>query len=416
MMLRALIVLIALIQPAAGFQAAQPAEAYRASAVPDRIILNWTADPSTGFSVTWRTSTAVTKAFAEIGEAGDNADFAKTARRITAKSEPYSTDLGPAQAHSATFSGLRPSTAYSYRVGDGENWSPWNTLMTASQKPEPFSFIYLGDAQNGILPYWSRLVRQAFAHAPDARFLLHAGDLINRHNRDQEWGEWHAGAGWIFQVLPSVPTPGNHEYGRSGLIGPRELTPNWRPQFTLPLNGVPGAEETSYYFDIHNLRVVSLNSNILQKEQAEWLEKTLAANPKPWTIITFHHPIYSTAVRRDNKELRELLQPIFDRHRVDLVLNGHDHVYGRTRQVHHTVYAVSVAGIKFYQPSSNPVFARMGEKAQFFQVIRIDGNRLVYTSLTAGGALFDRFELTKRPNQPNSLTNQIPSAAVTSGR
>lgn len=394
----------------AGFQARTPADAYRPSEVPDRIIANWTEDAATGFSVTWRTSAAVRVGYAEIAEAGENQQFAKEARRVEAVTQTYETNLGAANSHSVTFTGLTPSTAYNYRVGDGDNWSGWATLRTASQLAEPFSFIYLGDAQNGILPYWSRVIRQAYTHAPDAKFMVHAGDLINRSTLDEEWGEWHLGGGWVNQVVPSVPVPGNHEYGRLTENGPRVLTPNWRPQFTLPLNGVAGVEETNYYTDIHNLRMIVLNTNEKQKEQAEWLEKVLSANPKAWTVVTFHHPVYSTAVRRDNKELREMLQPIFDKYRVDLVLNGHDHVYGRTSLVRGTVYVVSVSGIKFYALARKPEFARVGEETQLFQVIRVNANRLKYESRMAGGGLYDAFELVKRPGRVNRMVNRIPAS------
>lgn len=393
----------------AGFQARTPAEAYRPSEIPDRIIVNWTEDAATGFSVTWRTSTAVSAGFAEIAESGENQQFAKEARRVQAATQTYETNLGAANSHSVTFTGLTPSKEYAYRVGDGNNWSEWATLRTASQLAEPFSFIYLGDAQTGILPYWSRLIRRAYALAPDARFIVHAGDLINRSTLDEEWGEWHHGGGWLNQVVPSVPSPGNHEYGRLTEKGPRVLTSNWRPQFTLPLNGVEGVEETNYYTDIHNLRMIVLNTNEKQKEQAEWLEQVLSKNPKAWTVVTFHHPIYSTAVRRDNKELRALLQPIFDRYKVDLVLNGHDHVYGRTRLVGGTVYVASVAGVKFYAKDRKPEFDRVAEDTQLFQVVRVSGNRLRYESRMASGALYDTFELTKRRGRVNRMVNRIPA-------
>jgi hypothetical protein len=400
---------VAFAASSAAFQSQAPAETYRPGVFPDRVILNWTEDASTGFSVTWRTSTAVAEAFAEIAEPGPNHHFARQARRVTAVTEAYETDLGPAHSHSVTFTGLTPSTTYAYRVGDGETWSEWNTLNTASTLAEPFEIIYLGDAQNGILPHWSRLIRQAYAHAPNARAIVHAGDLINRSTLDHEWGEWHAGAGWINQVVPSLPTPGNHEYGRLTENGPRVLTPNWRPQFTLPLNGVEGGEETNYYVDLHNLRLIALNSNGLHEEQAAWLEDVLSRNTRDWTIITFHHPIYSTAVRRDNKALRELWQPIFDRHRVDLVLNGHDHVYGRTRLVGGTVYAASSAGTKFYELAPKDEFARVGEDTQLFQVIRISGDRLRFEARMTDGSLYDAFELMKQKGGANRLTNHIPS-------
>ena len=43
---------------------------------------------------------------------------------------------------------------------------------------EPFSFFYVGDAQNYILELWSRLIREGYK-APTASFIIHAGDLIN---------------------------------------------------------------------------------------------------------------------------------------------------------------------------------------------------------------------------------------------
>ncbi|MFM8215573.1 MAG: fibronectin type III domain-containing protein, partial [Pirellula sp.] len=45
---------------------------------------------------------------------------------------------------------LQPATKYAYRVGDGVNWSEWFQFRTASTQPEPFSFVYFGDAQNDL--------------------------------------------------------------------------------------------------------------------------------------------------------------------------------------------------------------------------------------------------------------------------
>ena len=45
-----------------------PAEMYKPTAIPDRIILTWSDDPQTTQSVTWRTSTEVARGIAEIAE------------------------------------------------------------------------------------------------------------------------------------------------------------------------------------------------------------------------------------------------------------------------------------------------------------------------------------------------------------
>jgi 3',5'-cyclic AMP phosphodiesterase CpdA len=384
---------------------------HRPTAIPDRVILTWAADPATTQAVTWRTDTTVTTPVAEIAEAEDGPEFRKRARRVNATSERLESDLNEALYHSVQFTGLQPDTQYVYRVGDGSNWSEWNQFRTAAGGAAPLEFVYVGDAQNDIWEMWSRVIRQGYTEAPKARFIIHAGDLVNRAHRDAEWGEWHRAAGWINRSVPSVPTPGNHEYGG------KKLTAHWRPQYTLPANGIDALPETNYFLDVQGVRVVVLDSNTRREEQAEWLDRTLAANTARWTVLTFHHPIYSSARGRDNKELRELWQPIIDKHRVDLVLTGHDHTYARTNLVTGTnvqagkagtVYVVSVSGPKMYKLERTSQMARAAQDTQLFQIVRVDGDKLIYESRTARGRLYDAFELHKRRGQPNRLVNRIP--------
>ena len=165
---------------------------------------------------------------------------------------------------------------------------------------------------------------------PNARFMIHAGDLINTAESDAEWGEWFGAGSWLNAMVPSVPVPGNHEHVKTEDGQRRQLSHHWRPQFTLPENGPEGLEETCYTLTYQNLRIIGLNSNEQFEVQAAWLDQVLAENSSPWVVCTFHHPIFSTAKERDNPELRALWKPVFDKYRVDLVLQGHDHTYGRT--------------------------------------------------------------------------------------
>ena len=92
-----------------------------------------------------------------------------------------------------------------------------------------------------------------------------------------------------------LATPGNHEYLPGGSV-----TDHWRPTFAFPENGpaVPGLEETVWFLDYQGVRFVSLNSNEKIKEQVPWLRKTLAENPHPWSVVTFHHPLYNSKAGR----------------------------------------------------------------------------------------------------------------------
>ena len=387
------------------------ADLHAPSATPDRIILTWAGDPATTQAVTWRTSVGVEHPVAQIAVAGDSPSFVKSARTVAARSEPMQTDINQSLSHAVEFTGLEPATVYAYRAGDGENWSEWNQFRTAAAGPAPLEFIYVGDAQNDLYSLWSRLIRQSLRDAPRMQFIVHAGDLVNTSTRDALWGEWHLAAGWINRSVASVPTPGNHEYPRTE--GKSALTPLWKPQFTLPRNGLAGLEETNYYVDIQGVRMISLNSNERQPEQAAWLDRLLSApHPNRWVIATFHHPIYSSAQGRDNPELRELWQPVLDKHGVDLVLTGHDHTYARTGLVRKTVYVVSVSGPKMYTLERTARMQRAAADTQLFQVVRIDGDRLSYEARTARGVLYDAFELRKRAGKrANKLINRVPALA-----
>jgi 3',5'-cyclic AMP phosphodiesterase CpdA len=384
---------------------------------PKRTILTWKGDPSTTQAVTWQTDSSITEAFGEIALADVSPLFIDSAQTFTATTTPLESNNGLAHYHSVNFTNLSPNTLYAYRVGSPDNWSEWYQFKSSSREPEPFSFIYFGDAQNNILSLWSRTIRSAFSDAPKASFMIHAGDLVNRANSDTEWGEWFQSGGWVNGMIPSIPTPGNHEYAKNIDLS-RTLTKHWRPQFTLPEIDIPGLEETVYFIDYQGARIISLNSNEKIEEQAEWLEKILSMNPNLWTVITFHHPIFSSSKGRDNEELRELWKPLFDKYQVDLVLQGHDHTYARGRNLpigiskkdkeHGTVYVVSVSGPKMYRLTDNRWMDRAAENTQLYQIISINAGKLTYEARTVTGNLYDSFELVKERKYINKIPEDVP--------
>ena len=131
---------------------------------------------------------------------------------------------------------------------------------------------------------------------------------------------------------------------------------------------------------------------------------TLENNPNRWTVITFHHPFYSPASDRDNKEMRQLWKPILDQFKVDLVLSGHDHTYSRTGLIETknikniptgyqqaydpkigTVHVVSVSGPKMYEITKGRYAKKLGENTQLYQIIDINKDSLRFRSYTAIG-------------------------------
>jgi 3',5'-cyclic AMP phosphodiesterase CpdA len=410
---------------------------------PDRIIATMEGDPATSISVSWRTANTVQATKAEIARALPDARFDKAAVIVTADTQrlelasfehagvsfpvEHNRHLPATSHHSVRFDGLEPNTLYAYRVQGAEGqWSEWLQTRTAPRSG-PLRFIYLGDAQNGLASHWPRVIRAAFQSAPDARFILHAGDLVNRGSRDLEWAHWFRAGSFIHGMIPAIPVAGNHEYDTIDLPEAQRqklLSILWRPQFRLPLE--PGLsqelQETTY--DIRysqDLHVFVLNSNMADMaEQAAWLDAQLAQSDARWRIVTMHHPIYSSGRERDNAERRAALLPVLLRHRVDLVLQGHDHTYARgsvgdrsqtpariaatDTGLVATMFVNSVSGPKQYPFRENGwddytptgvTLDRKAENTQFYQVIGIEADELHYAAYTADGELYDEARLRK---------------------
>ena len=148
------------------------------------------------------------------------------------------------------------------------------------------------------------------------KLFVHAGDLIDSSTSDSQWGEWFRAGHWINGMVPSFATTGNHEYSGS------TLSPQWnrgsrgrRTARRVRASVADALKGTAFYTDFQGVRFISLNSNVgavpsanLQQEfldvQAAWLEGLLKDNPNKWTVVTFHHPMFSNEPARNNPTQR----------------------------------------------------------------------------------------------------------------
>lgn len=392
---------------------------YAPTIFPDRIVLLPTQDPATSQTVAWRTDTSLTAPQAQIAVAKSTPDLHRDARRVDGTSTQLRTENGTALHHHVTFTDLEPDTLYAYRVRGGEHegqstWSEWFQFRTPKAEFSPFTAVYFGDAQNAVKSHFSRVIREAFRNAPEAMVMVHAGDLVNSRYgvHDDEWGEWFDAGGWMHGMVNQFVSPGNHEF-ITDMLGRRNLMPQWPAHFPGAGNGPAELPHTVYYTDFQGVRFISLDStealqsDRLARVQAEWLRGVLRDNPNQWTIVTHHHPMFSVSLGRDNAALREHWQPVYDEFGVDLVLQGHDHTYGRGQNVTEgtsgrltldgPVYMVSVAGPKMYLVSetAEETMDPTAEELQLFQTIQFEEGHLIYEARTVTGALFDKFELTR---------------------
>jgi len=304
--------------------------------------------------------------------------------------------------HTAVLTGLDPGTTYVYTVGHGDHWSEPAEFTTAPDRVAPFSFIYMGDAQNG-LDRWGSLIKNAFRSRPDAAFYIMAGDLVDRGADRSDWDSLFHNAQGVYNRRQLVPALGNHECqgGHPTL---------YLKLFDLPRNG-PSAleEERAYAFEYSNALFVVLDSNSSPAGQAVWLEEQLSRTRAVWKFVAYHHPAYASAANRDNREIREHWVPLFDKYHVDLALQGHDHAYLRTYPLkggnrvptpaEGTVYIVSVSGTKMYKQGEHDYTEFGMTNVSTYQVldIQVSGDRLVYRAWDIDGKLRDELIIEKPP-------------------
>ena len=391
---------------------------------PDHVVISATEDPSRSIAINWRTEASNKVGFVEIALAGPGPYFKKNSKKYKAERTLVNSQIAYKDGFEASYfevqiDQLIPNTIYAYRVGNFHFKSEWHHFKTANNLSTPISFLYVGDAQNYILELWSRVVRNAYKTAPDADFFIHAGDLVDKGHEEIDWNEWFAAGGFIHSEIPAIAVPGNHEYQflDGSLFSQDEvLSVQWNAQFGFPKNGPKELEKTCYYIDYPDLKIIALNSNVAIRRQAKWLREVLKKNEKKWTIVTYHHPVFSASSMRNNREIRSQWQPIFEEFNLDLALQGHDHTYARGaiyekpvmvkndvegNNIVGPVYVVSVSGAKMYSLDKSgwdkfgATQGKTGERIQLFQHISINGDRLIYRSFDATGDLFDRFELLK---------------------
>ena len=128
---------------------------------------------------------------------------------------------------------------------------------------------------------------------------------------------WMTGLSAGVEAAGAIPVLGNHEFWPlSKEHGKRELSIQWRPQFTLPVENSLSKKlhETVYTVDYQNIRIIVLNSNYNLREQTKYIEQKLKTSKAKWNIVTCHHSVFSPAKGRDFEYGREHWKPLFDKY------------------------------------------------------------------------------------------------------
>lgn len=251
-------------------------------------------------------------------------------------------------AHRLDLADLAADTRYVYKVGDAGRgiWSEPGTFQTAAHE-DRFQFIITADSQieeEQDASQSARTLRMAMQTIPEADFLIHLGDFVESYSSDgscenfAQWQNFFAAAQAEFMNTTILPVAGNHDMSRSVFCNQFNLA----KMLPVGANTETGAYYTVFYA---NTCFIVLNSNEgvqdgtgkISQAQIEWLKRTAALSDRQgvrWKILLMHRAIYSFGRHMDQADiiaLRAQLAPLISDLGIDLVLQGHDHVYMRSR-------------------------------------------------------------------------------------
>lgn len=147
-----------------------------------------------------------------------------------------------------------------------------------------------------------------------------------------------------------------------------------------------------------------MDTTYVDRAQLDWLERELSGSHARWKIAYGHHPMYSSGARHGSEvDLRALVEPLFVKHGVDVVLAGHEHFYERIRPQQGIYYFTSGAAGKLRENNirRGPLTASGFDTDMSFMLMEIAGDELHFQVVSRPGDIVDRGTLA-RPADPPS--------------
>jgi acid phosphatase type 7 len=248
----------------------------------------------------------------------------------------------------------------------------------------PVRFVALGDSGEGGRD--QRAVRAQIGTVP-FDLMIHTGDIAYSAGTRLEFERnFFAVYADTLELFPMFPASGNHEYET-------EDAAPYREAFLLPDNGGPEGRERWYSYDYGDVHFVALDTERVGPVQAAWLDADLTANRRPWTIVYLHKPPFSSGEHGNEPSVQAHFVPLFAKHRVPLVLAGHDHHYERSTPQQGVTYVVTGGGGRGTRPAGASPFTAFSESVCHFLYVTVEGEALTLHAIDGVGREFDSLRL-----------------------
>lgn len=253
---------------------------------------------------------------------------------------------------------------------------------------DSLKFAVIGDNGNGEQAQYDLAEQMAVSHQQfPFKLVLMVGDNLYGSERPQDFAR-------KFEIpyktlldedVTFYASLGNHDSREQRYYKPFNMDGKLYYSFKAPKQDV---------------RFFALESTYMDEDQLQWLEKELKNSGEKWKICYFHHPLYSSARRHGSElKLRAVLEPLFVKYGVSLVLNGHDHVYERIKPQHGIHYFVTGSGGQLRRGDlrkGSPLTAAGDDTDRVFMMMEINKDTCWFAAVNQSGTVVDSGSFERR--------------------
>ncbi len=404
--------------------------------MPYCINASFNGDPATNMGFAWYTNSGVTGGQVQI-VAKENAlasDFTtpfKTVNATTtnlsnvnyvvlANDPTFTADLAANikrsyVSHKSLATGLTPNTTYSYRIGKAGAWSTIRSFRTAKNTKDEFSFIYITDTQansDDNFDCSSNTLTEAYAKATNPLFVLMTGDLVeSQGNSNSEWEyeQFFERMQNVWSKLPVVATIGNHDVSNSNNFFNHinnDVSYNQTAAIKTTMDG------TVYSFVTGDALFMVVNHEDVDKtgylaSLGSWMTQQVNANPTVhWRIVCVHSGLFAGGGHQDdvsNVTLRNALLPYYQSLKIDLALQGHDHVYNAIGPVNNLTKTVVAGAVQ--NVGSAPVVVQSNMNGKTGGIFDVTNGTFYFINNSASRKKY-------APNSQSTMTSNASAMGV----
>lgn len=299
--------------------------------------------------------------------------------------------------NSVIASGLKPGTAYVYRVGDEKQYSDMKSFTTPYNNKN-VNFFVLGDIQTLDMERTNKIASTLMNSGVSYDFGLQTGDAVDNGAKFEYWDGIANLYGELLNSTNMIHVFGNHEY-EGDLSGS-----NSKAIYNIPTDN-NGDYYSLKYGNVY-FAVINYTKDTAKLDNAmKWLVADAKASDATWKVVAVHQPAYFTNPTGGNDLMHKVLPPACDEAGIDFVFSGHDHTYNRTKPLiggkvdeKGTVYMISgTTGDKMY-PTVDSGFEFEKYITSFdgvYMTVSTTANTFKIEAREANGNLLDSYIRTK---------------------